>query len=177
MKKFAKIMVAVCLMCASLMLFACGGITTEDGGTKVYNANITSWYSESPKLLDTSVTLNFDEIQIGEVSKITFELYKDETKLGDAVSEGEKLVNLFNEAKIYWEKSAGVYYAETDDYKTITGNGRILSCAFKTLTQVEEGDCWVRSANTASEQNDANKLVVKVLVNNVEYTTSFLKNS
>ena len=167
MKKITKILSCICLvMFACVMFVACdASLQTQDGGTKVHAATITSWYEyEGVNYLDTSVNINFDEVSISNVKKITFEIYNENTLLGNAVSEGENLVNLLKDAAQYWEQTA-------DTYLEVTGD-RILSCAFKNRTEQADNGYWVRSKCTATENEIPDKLVVKVVVGNIEYVTN-----
>ena len=168
MKKFVKLFTSLCLvLLAGVMLAGCG-LETKDGGTTVHNATITSWYEyENEKYLDTSVNINFDDVKITEVKKVTFELYNGDTLLGNAVSEGKNLEKLLKDCAQYWDKTA-------DTYTEVTGD-RIMSCAFKTRTESSDNGFWVRSKCTATESSVPEKLVVKVVVGNIEYVTSNVK--
>ena len=166
--KITKIVASICLVLFAGVLMVGCGITTKDGGTLVHTPTITNWYEyEGEQYLDTSITINFDEINVEDIKKITFELYNDDTLLGNAVSEGENLVTLLKDCAQYWEATA-------DTYTEVTGN-RILSCAFQPRTETEDNGFWVRSKCTAVVDEVPNKLVVKVVVDNIEYESTLEK--
>lgn len=151
-------------------------ITTTYDVTKLYGANITSWYGSNNQYLDTSVNFNFDNLDIADIDKITFELYQNETKLGDAVSEGDNLVTLLKESATYWTVDPEGISSETysaDDYLEVEGYGRILSCAFSTRTEANNNGYWVRSICTATSESVPNRLVVKVLCDKTEYVSAY----
>ena len=194
MKKFITALSSACMvLMAGVLVTACGGgdeITHKDGGTALYGASITNWWApaetQGTQTIDTSVTLNFDEIKIGDVKKISFEIFDGDTSLGTAVSEGEKLKALFDEAKLYWTKTDGDgNYKAGDDYTTITGDHRPLSCNFYEIKDAEQAkyftNIWTYSTinvhyvdgKHGEGEKFPNKLVVKVLAGNTEYTTSY----
>ena len=192
MKKFISALTALCLvLMVGILAVACGeDITPKDGGTALYGASLTNWWTpaetQGTHAIDASVTFNFDEIKIGDVKKITFEIFDGDTSLGTAVSEGEKLKALFNEAKIYWTKNDGEgNYQAGDDYTTITGDHRTLSCNFYEIENAEQAkyftDIWTYSTtkvhyvdgNHGEGEKFPNKLVVKALVGKTEYSTSY----
>lgn len=184
MKKFAtKVAVACMAAVAGLTFMACGGVETKDGGTLVHDASLTGWRSyqgeetgnKQYNLLDTSVVINFDELKIGDIDKITFELYKNDDMFGNAVSENEKLDALFQECLKYWKDSEQHTFDAVSD---VRGN-QTLSCNFYTLENPDEAvfdDIWTYSANSVKQgQVEANGVVVKVLVGNTEYVTEYTK--
>lgn len=194
MKKFITAFTTICMvLVVGILAVACGsgdGITHKDGGTALYGASITNWWTpaetQGTHTIDTSATFNFDEIKIDDVKKITFEIFDGDTSLGTAVSEGEKLEALFDEAKVYWTKNDGNgYFQAGDDYTKITGDHRTLSCNFYEIEKADEAkyftDIWTYSTtkvhyvdgNHGEGENFPNKLVVKVLVGDTEYTTSY----
>lgn len=114
--------------------------------------------------LDTSVGIDFDTIKITDITSIRFDLYRDDEKMGSAVSEGENLATLFGDCAQYWE---------AEDWKAVTGT-RTLSNAFKTRTEEEDNGFWVRSACTANaySEKQPNKLVVIVETAGDRYITT-----
>ena len=172
MKKFLKCFTTICMVLfMGILLVACEEpLQKQDGGTKVHMPTITSWYEyEQESYLDTSVNINFDEIKIADIKKITFELYDGETLLGNAVSEGNNLVSLLKDAANYWEQTE-------ERYLDVTGD-RTLSCAFKTRTEQADNGFWVRSKCTATPEEVPDGLIVKVVVGNIEYTTSNIETT
>lgn len=169
MKKLSKNLFIFMLLLCSVCLFACEEIETLDGGTKLFGANITSWYegSDNVKYLDTSVTINFDEIDISEISKIKFELYQDDTLLGNAVSEGNNLISLLKNCANYWGK-------DEDTYLEVVGE-RILSCAFRPREESGDNGYWIRSKCTASVNSVPNGLKVTITLDDIAYETSYIK--
>lgn len=166
MKKISKILLSISLALLCCLSFAgcMENYIQVDGGTKVHTPTITNWYTyENVKYLDTSVNINFSEIKVADIKRITFELYKDDTLLGNAVSEGKNLETLLKDCAQYWDKTA-------DTYTEVTGD-RVLSCAFKERTEKEDNGFWVRSKCTATESNTGNVLKVKVYVGKNEYVT------
>ena len=102
---------------------------------------VTNWYKyDGEDYLDTGVKIDFDNIKIEDVSKITFALLQDDKVIGTAVSEGENLVSLFRDCNQYWNNVSG-----DDGWKSTTGT-RDLSCAFKNRTEEQDNGFWVRSA-------------------------------
>lgn len=163
---FAGIFAVLAVVLFSFILTGCGKVTQETDETKVHTANITSWYDyEETKYLDTSVNINFDNLDIADIDKITFELYQDEELLGNAVSEGENLVTLLKNCAQYWEQTA-------DTYLEVKGD-RIISCAFTTRAEEEDNGYWVRSECSATPDSTPNRLVAKVLVGDVEYIAEY----
>ena len=193
MKKFITALTICMVLMVGILVTACGngdGITHKDGGTALYGASLTNWWTpaeaQGTHTIDTSVIFNFDEIKIGDVKKVTFEIFDGDTSLGTAVSEGEKLKALFNEAKVYWTKKDGDgNYQSGDDYTTITGDHRVLSCNFYEIENAEQAkyctNNWTYSTtkvhyvdgNHGEDEKFPNKLVVKVLAEKTEYTTSY----
>lgn len=171
MKKMLKNCMSFCFLIFSPFVFyACNHAERLDGGTKLYNANISSWYdgTDGVKYLDTSVKINFDEINISEIKKITFELYQDNTLLGNAISQGENLITLLKDCANYWDKSS-------ETYLEVTGE-RVLSCAFRPREQKGDNGYWIRSKCTATVDVVPNKLMVRVLLDKVEFETSYIVN-
>ena len=163
--KITKIVASICLVLFAGVLMVGCGMTTKDGGTLVHTPTITNWYEyESEQYLDTSININFDEINIEDITKITFELYDGDTLLGNAVSEGENLETLLKDCAQYWGATA-------ETYTEVTGD-RTLSCAFQPRTESEDNGFWVRSECTAVTTEVPDKLVVKVVVDNVEYVST-----
>ncbi len=120
----------------------------------VSNLSITSWYGADNAYLDTSVGIDFDTIKITDITSVRFDLYRDDKKMGSAVSQGANLETLFADCAQYWE---------AEDWRTVTGV-RTLSNAFKNRDAEEDNGYWVRSACTASaySEEQPNKLVVTV---------------
>ena len=171
MRKILKLYVSLCLLIFSpLVLYACNQAEQLDGGTKLFNANISSWYDgvDGVKYLDTSVKINFDEIQISEIKKITFELYQDDTFLGNAISQDENLVSLLKDCANYWDKSS-------EEYLQVKGT-RVLSCAFRQREESGDNGYWLRSKCTADINSIPNKLIVRVLLDKVEFETVYAPN-
>ncbi|MBO5884423.1 MAG: hypothetical protein J6Q51_01360 [Clostridia bacterium] len=169
MKNVFKNCISVCLLIFSpFVFFACNQTERFDGGTKLYNAKISSWYdgTDGVKYLDTSVKINFDEMEISKIEKITFELYQDDILLGNAISQGENLVTLLKDCANYWDKSS-------DTYLEVTGK-RVLSCAFRPREKEGDNGYWIRSKCTVSTDLIPNKLIVRVLLDKVEFETTFI---
>lgn len=163
---FAGIFAVLAIVLFGFILTGCGDVTQETDETKVHSANITSWYEyDGAQYLDTSVNINFDNLNIADIDKITFELYQDDQLLGDAVSEGDNLVTLLKDCAQYWEQTE-------DTYLEVKGD-RTISCAFTTRTETNDNGFWVRSECSATPENVPNKLVVKVLVGDVEYVAEY----
>ncbi len=130
----------------------------------VSNLSITSWYGADNAYLDTSVGIDFDTIKITDITSVRFDLYRDDKKMGSAVSQGANLETLFDDCAQYWE---------AEDWRTVTGT-RTLSNAFKTRTEEEDNGFWVRSACTANaySEKQPNKLVVIVETAGDRYITT-----
>lgn len=165
----ASIIAIVSILLFGLILTGCGekeNITQTTDETKVHTANITSWYPyEGVDYLDTSVNINFDNVDIAEIDRITIELYQDDELLGNAISEGDNLVTLWKDCARYWEATAETYLEVKGD--------RTVSCAFTTRAEEEDNGFWVRSECSATPETTPNKLVAKVLVGNTEYVTEY----
>ena len=104
----------------------------------IIDATITSWYGADNAFLDTSVNINFDNIDISEIKSVKFSLYNDEVLLGTKVSTGSNLVTLLKDSAQYWGQTEATY-------KNVKGL-RILSSAFKTSDKVVDG-YWVTCFN------------------------------
>lgn len=165
MTVLAVIMVAI----FGIMLVGCGEdkINQIEDDTIVHSATVTSWwdYTVDARGLDTSVNINFDNLDIQDIDRITFEIYDEEALLGNAISEGDNLTNLLKECAQYWD-------ASEDTYLEVKGD-RILSCAFLTLDEETDDEMWVRSACSLTEPELPTKLVVKVLAGNNEYISTY----
>ncbi|MGN1212998.1 MAG: hypothetical protein ACI4TZ_03045, partial [Christensenellales bacterium] len=136
--------------------------------SKVHSATITNWYEYSGEnYIDTSVNINFDEIDIAKIDKVVFEIYKDNEVVGSAVSENDNLTTLLKDCAQYWDKTA-------DTYLEVTGD-RTMSCAFKTRTEANDNGYWVRSKCSLQNPELPTKLVVSVFVENTKYVVSSAK--
>ena len=174
MKKFANIVKSLCLvLLAGVLLAGCGDPTPTvvDGGDIVHAPTITSWYDggNGTRLLDTSVNIDFDQVKIADVDKITFILKDGDEVLGTAVSKGENLETLLEDCASYWAtvENPEEYY---DSYLDVKGD-RIISCAFATRTEENDNGYWVRSACTATDGVVPDGLEVRVVVGDTEYVT------
>ncbi len=163
MKKLASALKMLCLVLLAGVLLAGCGLTTVDGGNIVHQATITSWYGDNNQYLDTSVNINFDEIKVSDIKKITFTLKEGDEVLGNAVSEGDNLVTLLKDCAQYWGATA-------DTYTEVTGD-RTISCAFSTRTEENDNGYWVRSKCTATNAKVPDGLEVRVVVGDTEYVT------
>lgn len=171
-KKLSSILVSALAVLSILILgftlAGCGETTPtqKTDETKVHLANITSWYDyEGTQYLDTSVNINFDNLDIADIEKITFELYQDDELLGNAVSEGENLTTLLKDCAQYWDETE-------DTYLEVKGD-RTISNAFTTRTEEEDNGFWVRSECSATPDSVPNHLVVKVLAGDIEYVAEY----
>ena len=171
-KKLSSILVSALAVLSILILgFTLAGCeettpTQKTDETKVHLANITSWYDyEGTQYLDTSVNINFDNLDIADIEKITFELYQDDELLGNAVSEGENLTTLLKDCAQYWDETE-------DTYLEVKGD-RTISNAFTTRTEEEDNGFWVRSECSATPDSVPNHLVVKVLAGDIEYVAEY----
>lgn len=184
MKKFATRLAVACMMAVvGLTFMACDGVQTKDGGNLVHDASLTGWRNyqgeetgnQQYNLLDTSVVINFDQLKITDIDKITFQLYKNDDLLGSAESENEKLNALFEECLKYWKDGEQHAFDAVSD---VRGN-QTLSCNFYTLENPEEAvfdDIWTYSANSVKQgEVEASGVVVRVLVGNTEYVTEYTK--
>lgn len=166
----AGIMAVLSVVLLGFALAGCGEtVTTKEDETKVHSAVVTSWWQaqEDRKGLDTSVNINFDNLNIEDIDKITFEIYQDDEIIGSAVSEGENLTNLLKDCAQYWDETEETYLEVTGD--------RTISCAFFTLNEEENDDFWVRSACSIEEPEVPTNLIVKVLAGDTEYITELVK--
>ena len=163
----ASIFAVISILLFGFILTGCGDdVTQEVDETKVHTANITSWYDyEGTQYLDTSVNINFDNLDIADIERITIELYQDDQLLGNAVSEGDNLVTLFKDCAQYWEATAATYLEVKGD--------RIISCAFTTRDEENDNGFWVRSECSATPASVPNKLIVKVLAGSTEYLAEY----
>lgn len=168
MKKIFKTFLICLILLNSFILYACE-VETQDGGTKLYDANISSWYQGTDEImyLDTSVKINFDEINILEIKKIIFKIYDNENVIGSAISEGKNLTSLLQNCATYWDKTP-------QTYNEVTGE-RILSCAFRTREEAGDNGYWVRSKCSATTEKIPNKLVVTILLKEIKYETVYSK--
>ncbi|MGI1659841.1 MAG: cell wall-binding repeat-containing protein [Desulfitobacterium sp.] len=133
--------------------------------SKVFGANITSWYGEGNQLLDTSVNFDFDIINVSDIDSIKFSLCNNDELLGTRLSTGANLVTLLKDCAQYWEKTA-------DTYTKVKGK-RTMSAAFSTRTEQNDNSYWISSPCTATNAYIPNRLVVEVFVDNVTYTATY----
>lgn len=159
MKKIFKgSVIFACVLICCLLLTACGNkvkITDGELGTKLSSATITSWYGTENQYLDTSVNIDFDQIDIENIVSVKFTLANDDAVLGTAISEGENLATLLADCEQYWNN--------TGDYKDTTGV-RTMSCAFSNRTTESDNGYWVRSACSATNASVPSDLKVEVIV-------------
>ncbi|AGA70553.1 cell wall-binding protein [Desulfitobacterium dichloroeliminans LMG P-21439] len=139
-------------------------VFTKDA-SKVFGANITSWYGDENKYLDTSIYFDFDIVNVSDIDSIKFSLYNNNELLGTRFSNGDNLVNLLKDCAQYWEKSA-------DTYTEVKGK-RTMSAAFSTRTEESNNSYWISSACTATNASVPNQLVVEVVFDNVTYMATY----
>lgn len=142
----------------------------EEDGDVVHTPNVTSWYVYENatikwNLLDTSVNIDFDVVDIAKVTGIKFTLTDEDGNAFTRYSTGGNLVTLLKDCAVYWDSSA-------ENYLNVTGD-RVLSCAFRYRAEADDNGYWESSACTLDVPEMPTTLKVEIETTGKAYSAVF----